>query len=189
MGEKEEVKELTITRGMRGDFILPTGLVRVNVSEKENLGSLGLGITPPYPQTKGTTAGWPQSASWRSYFKTTAIPRDSVTAVSCVSGFWTPLSRPCLESGVRSFSGGKRGLEEVTVWDAETVCSPWGLEGTHEAVCTRNGEVVRGAEASLAGGTKVRPQLRQKKQIVGAVDKFQKPTRVGNTEWFIGCWG
>jgi hypothetical protein len=131
--------------GVRERFYTPrTGFLRVNVSEKENLGSLGLGITPPYPQRQSTTAGWPQSASWRSYFKTTAIPRDSVAAASGVFGFWTPLSRPCLESGVRSFSGGKRGLEEVTVWDAESVCSPWGLQDTHEAVCIRNGEVVRG---------------------------------------------
>ncbi|KAG2021424.1 hypothetical protein GB937_004761 [Aspergillus fischeri] len=105
MEEKEEVKELTITRA---------GFVRVNLCEKENLGDKPRHIH----RGKARLLVGRNQLPGAVIFKTTAILR---AAVSCVSGYWTPLSRPCLESGVRSFSGGKRGLEEVTVWDAESV--------------------------------------------------------------------
>jgi hypothetical protein len=54
------------------------------------------------------------------------------TAVSCVSGFWTPLSRPCLESGVRSFSGGITGTRGGQRMGCRNGLKSWGREDTHE---------------------------------------------------------
>lgn len=76
------------------------------------------------------------------------------TAVSCMSGlFYSTI--PAV-SGVWSpeFLWRKTGTREVQRMGCRNGLKPRGLQDTHEAVCIRNGEVIRGAETLLADGTR-----------------------------------